>query len=181
MDVQQIDQMSPSFQQETGLNVLNGFMLDVSEASHCARLLELMSPKPGAVVLDAGCGFGAVAKHMADARPDLRFYLLNLSEVQLEMCPEGMARLHGSFDAIPLEDASVDVVMFNYAICHSVDWLRTLQEARRVLREGGTLFIFDMARVDDQDNYLINRVLQASAGRRLACRYPALWRAGATL
>lgn len=163
MDVQQIDQMSPSFQQETGLNVLNGFMLDVREASHCARLLELMSPKPGAVVLDAGCGFGAVAKHMADARPDLRFHLLNLSEVQLEMCPPGMTKLHGSFDAVPLEDASVDVVMFNYAICHSHDWLATLKEARRVLREGGTLFIFDMARVDDQDNYLINRVLQASA------------------
>jgi ubiquinone/menaquinone biosynthesis C-methylase UbiE len=128
MDVQQIDQMSPSFQQETGLNVLNGFMLDANEAGHCQRLLELMTPKPGAVILDAGCGFGAVAKHMAELRPDLRFHLLNLSDVQLEMCPPGMSRLHGSFDAIPLEDSSVDVVMFNYAICHSHDWLATLKE-----------------------------------------------------
>lgn len=163
MDIEPINKMSAGFQEETGLNVLNGFMLDVSEASHCARLLELMNTKRGAVVLDAGCGFGAVAKHMADARPDLRFRLLNLSEIQLETCPPGMTKLHGSFDAIPLEDASVDVVMFNYAICHSHDWLVTLKEARRVLREGGTLFIFDMARVDCIGNGLMNEALQASA------------------
>ena len=163
MDIEPINQMSADFQEEAGLNVLTGFMLDDGEAVHCARLLELMSPKPGAVVLDAGCGFGAVAKHMAELRPDLRFHLLNLSDVQLAKCPEGMDRLQGSFDAIPLQDASVDVVMFNYAICHSADWLNTLIEARRVLREGGTLFIFDMARVDNRDNSLMNQVLQASA------------------
>ena len=83
MDIEPINQMSADFQEGAGLNVLTGFMLDDGEAVHCARLLELMSPKPGAVVLDAGCGFGAVAKHMAELRPDLRFHLLNLTDVQL--------------------------------------------------------------------------------------------------
>lgn len=166
MNTEPIDKISAEFVEDTGFHVLNGFLLAETEREHCLRLLEMICPKPNAVILDAGCGVGAVAAHMAKARPDLRWHLLNLSEAQLEMCPDGMATIHASYDDIPLADKSVDVVMFNYALCHSGDWLKTLQEANRVLREGGTLFVFDMARINDEGparNPLMAHVLQASA------------------
>jgi 3'-phosphoadenosine 5'-phosphosulfate sulfotransferase (PAPS reductase)/FAD synthetase len=95
------------------------------------------------MVLDAGCGVGAVAEIMADLRPDLWFLLLNTSAAQLAMCPEGMGTLHASFDDVPLGDGGVDAVMFCYALGHGeVD--RAIAEAARVLCSGGVLFLYEL-------------------------------------
>ena len=145
-----------------GISVMNAFLLEDSERGHVDKLLALMAPPQGACVLDAGCGIGAVAKLMQEARPDLEFKLLNMSTAQLDLCPAGMERIHANYDSMPIADQSVDVVMFNFSICHSEDWLTTLREARRVLREGGALFLFDMARVSG-DNALLSHALRASA------------------
>lgn len=50
-----------------------------------------------------------------------------------------------SFDAIPLSDASADLVVFNAALHYSEDLARTLAEARRVARTGGVIAILDSA------------------------------------
>lgn len=161
IDVQAVNQATERCL-ERGIRVLNAHLFAETEAGHVARLLELMDPPAGAVVLDAGCGVGEVARLMAAQRPDLTFKLLNISEEQLGHCPDGMQRLQADFNKIPLADESVDVVMFNYAICHSSDWLDTLAEACRVLREGGILFINDMAR-SGGDNVLMEYLVQARA------------------
>lgn len=145
---------------DRGIRVLNANLLGDTERAHVERLLELMAPPQDATVLDAGCGVGEVARLMAEARPDLSFKLLNLSKLQLAHCPPGMELLHADFNAIPLADESVDVVMFNYALCHAHNWLTVLCEARRVLREGGILFINDMVR-SSGSNLLMNEILDA--------------------
>jgi ubiquinone/menaquinone biosynthesis C-methylase UbiE/3'-phosphoadenosine 5'-phosphosulfate sulfotransferase (PAPS reductase)/FAD synthetase len=147
---------------EHGIRVLNAYMLAATEQDHAAALLELMDPPAGALVLDAGCGIGELARLMAALRPDLTFKLLNVSQEQLAQCPEGMQRIHSDFARIPLPDESVDVVMFNFAICHADDWLTVFTEARRALREGGILFIFDMGR-DAGDNVLMHHLVRARA------------------
>ncbi len=114
-----------------GVRVLNANLLAETEQGHVLRLLELMNPPHGAVVLDAGCGVGEVARLMAQARPDLTFKLLNISEAQLEHTPTTMQRIVADFTSIPLSDESVDVVMFNYSLCHARNWLEVLTEARR--------------------------------------------------
>jgi cyclopropane fatty-acyl-phospholipid synthase-like methyltransferase len=54
---------------EQGVRVLNAFLLAEDEAAHAKRLLHLMRPPQGAVVLDAGCGVGELARLMrASAR-----------------------------------------------------------------------------------------------------------------
>jgi ubiquinone/menaquinone biosynthesis C-methylase UbiE/3'-phosphoadenosine 5'-phosphosulfate sulfotransferase (PAPS reductase)/FAD synthetase len=161
VDIQQIDAATANGVQQ-GIRVLNAFMLASSERDHVAALLQLMDPPPGAVVLDAGCGIGEVARLMAALRPDLTFKLLNVSAEQLAQCPPEMERIQADFAAIPLPAASLDVVMFNFAICHADDWLKVLTEARRVLKEGGVLFLFDMAR-ESGDNTLMSQLVHARA------------------
>ena len=139
---------------DQGIRVLQANLFAETEAAHVARLLELMNPPVGAVVLDAGCGVGEVASLMKGMRPDLSFILCNVSTMQLAECPQDMGRVAADFNKMPLADKSVDAVMFHYAICHSLDWVATLREARRVLRDDGVLFINDMCR-DGGDNTLM--------------------------
>jgi ubiquinone/menaquinone biosynthesis C-methylase UbiE len=113
------------------------------DKAHVAALLKLFDPPRHGHVLDAGCGVGQVARLMKEARPDLRFTLLNRSEAQLAMCPADMEKLHGLLEAIPAEDASFDAAMVNYALGHA-NIGKALSEASRVLRRDGVLFIYDM-------------------------------------
>jgi SAM-dependent methyltransferase len=134
---------------QQGVRVLNPFLLGETETDHAMRLLELLAPKEGAVVLDAGCGVGELALLMSKARPDLQFKLLNASQAQLDQCPPEMERICADYAQMPLPDASVDVVMFAFSLCHADDWLTALREAFRVLRHDGVVFIFDMVRIHD--------------------------------
>lgn len=145
-----------------GIRVLNAFLLADTEAEHVHRLLHLMEPPPGAVVVDAGCGVGEVARLMQAERPDLSFILVNVNASQLAECPERMQQVCADFADLPLADSSVDVVMFNFSLCHAEDWLKTLREAHRVLKPGGILFVFDMARYAG-DNELMDRLVAAHA------------------
>lgn len=144
------------------IRVLNAFLFAETERGHVRRLMEFMMLPASAVVLDAGCGVGEIAKLMREVRPDLTFKLLNLSEAQLAHCPSDMEQVLGDFGNIPLADESVDVVMFHYAICHTPDLDRVMREARRVLREGGSLFINDMSR-EAGDSAIMESVLSARA------------------
>lgn len=148
---------------ERGLLVLNAHLFADTERGHIDVLLDLIQPKPGAIILDAGCGFGETARLMREARPDLAFKLVNASKVQLAECPQDMECIEADYTSMPVASESVDVVMFNYAISHAPDWVLVLREANRVLREGGTLFINDMMRQDDAGNELFELVLGARA------------------
>lgn len=150
---------------ERGIRVLNSFLLAEDEPAHARRLLELMNPPHGAVVLDAGCGVGELARLMHAERPDLAFKLLNVSQHQLDLCPEGMERIRAPFEATGLPGASVDVVLFAFSLSHAGDWGAVLREAHRVLRPGGVVFIFDMARAGQGSNTLLRELLGASAYR----------------
>lgn len=148
---------------ESGLRVLNAHLFADTEAEHVDVLLGLIQPKVGAVILDAGCGFGETARLMREARPDLFFKLVNASRAQLAECPLDMELIEADYTSMPVASGSVDVVMFNYAICHAPDWVPVLREANRVLREGGTLFINDMLRQNDVGNELMELTLGGRA------------------
>lgn len=146
-----------------GHRLLQTHRLSWDDAEHVGILLEWMDPPPGAVVLDAGCGTGEMARLMAQWRHDLSFILANISPMQLALCPRGERFRHLLCDChrLPLADASVDVVLFTSALSQ-MDAAVALAEAARVTRPGGIVFLFEMVRdADDRGE------LEALVGARV--------------
>lgn len=135
-----------------------------TDAGHVGYLLDRFDLPQGALVLDAGCGVGEVARLMSERRPDLAFILMNLSMLQLSHCPVGKQFMHALDDCHDclLRDGAVDAVMFSSALCQ-MDIPVALAEARRVMAPGGVLLVNDMVRAagtpDEMEAALAARVL----------------------
>jgi ubiquinone/menaquinone biosynthesis C-methylase UbiE len=113
-----------------------------------AYLSEVQLPA-SAIVLDAGCGTGAVARAIAQ-RPSVREVVgIDPSPVFVEKAREyakgipGVSFHTGDARTIQYPDASFDLVVFHTVLCHVPEPERALREARRVLRAGGWLAVFD--------------------------------------
>ena len=113
--------------------------------SDIAMLERLVAPA-GTDVLDIGCGSGALVRELCARGARARG--LEISEAQLagarERDPDGPDRyLVGRAEALPLPDASLDIVVFMRALHHIPVEAMTaaLGEARRVLRSDGTVYV----------------------------------------
>jgi len=109
--------------------------------------------EPGSVVLDLGCGAGTdllIAAQMAG--PDGRAIGIDMTRAMLDRAQASAAEmglenveLHESLiESLPVEDASVDVVISNGVIDLVPDKEAVLDEIDRVLRPGGRLQIADV-------------------------------------
>lgn len=100
--------------------------------------------RPGAVLVDIGCGAGLSAPH---------FQPLGYRHVGLDVTASALAlaRAHEvavvRADALqlPLPDAVAEVVVAGEVLEHVSDWERCTAEACRVLRPGGTLVLDTIA------------------------------------
>jgi 2-polyprenyl-6-hydroxyphenyl methylase/3-demethylubiquinone-9 3-methyltransferase len=96
--------------------------------------------RPGAVLVDFGCGGGLLAPHAA-----ARGYLhigLDLSISSLRRAEEhGVTVVCSDAAAVPLADACADVVSAGQILEHVADPSTVVAEACRVLRPGGTLVV----------------------------------------
>jgi SAM-dependent methyltransferase len=147
---------------DRGERILQGVRFADTDEGHVAKLLEFMDPPIGARIADMGCGFGEVARLMRAQRPDLSFVMVNDNEFQLSHAPNrlGMQPVLADMMHTGLPDESFDVVMFLYSLCH-VDLDAALAEARRLVRPGAVLFVFDYVRTGG-DDALAERHLGAS-------------------
>lgn len=134
---------------DRGERILQGVRFAGTDEGHVAKLLEFMDPPQGARIADMGCGFGEVARLMQKQHPDLSFALVNDNEFQLSHAPNrlGMQPVRADMTDTGLPAESFDAVMFLYSICH-VDLENALKEARRLVRPGGVLFVFDYVWLD---------------------------------
>jgi sarcosine/dimethylglycine N-methyltransferase len=107
-------------------------------------------------VLDIGAGYGGAARHLAGSR-GCRVAALNLSEVENErnrrMNEEAnldhlIEVVDGSFEDVPFEDSSFDVVWSQDAILHSGEREKVLEEVSRVLKDGGEFVFTDPMQSD---------------------------------
>lgn len=122
---------------------------------------------PESRILDIGAGYGGAARYLAK-RFGCRVTALNLSEAEnnrnREMnreqgLDESIDVVDGSFEALPFEDESFDVVWSQDAILHSGDRARVLAEAARVLKPGGCFVFTDPMQVHGVDREALQPVL----------------------
>jgi arsenite methyltransferase len=137
----------------------------------CGNPTALAELMPGEVVLDLGSGGGIdVLLSARRVGPTGKAYGIDMTDEMLALARENQAKagvenvefLKGELEALPLPDASVDVIISNCVVNLSTDKDRALGEAYRVLKPGGrfaisdVLFQGDMSRVprtllDDPD------------------------------
>ncbi|MDZ7780453.1 MAG: methyltransferase domain-containing protein [Gemmatimonadota bacterium] len=118
-------------------------------------------------VLDLGAGYGGSARYLAK-RFGCHVTALNLSEAENERDrvmnkEQGLDHLidvvDASFEHVPAEDESYDVVWSQDAFLHSGDRPKVLKEAVRVLKAGGHFIFTDPMQADDCPDGVLQPIL----------------------
>ena len=129
----------------------------VTASLGCGNPLALVELHEGETVLDLGSG-GGIDVLLSGKRvgPTGTVYGLDMTDEMLELARANAAKagatnvhfLKGLIEEIPLDDASVDVVISNCVVNLSPEKDKVLAEIARVLRPGGRIGISDVVAED---------------------------------
>lgn len=111
-----------------------------------AARAELLPPasRPGAVLVDLGCGAGLLAPHAARLGYSHVGVDLGLSSLRIAR-EHGVLPVHADVVRLPVGDGVADAVSAGEILEHVLDLRAAVAEACRVLRPGGTLVIDTIA------------------------------------
>ena len=119
-------------------------LIEVDDAVCGPRLAELAEAFPGGRALDAGCGTGRKARQLVELGLDV--IGCDVTPAMLDLARTlipGAEFREGGFEALPIEDGSVDVAVSSLAVCHLSELDGAFREFARVMRPGAVLQISD--------------------------------------
>jgi sarcosine/dimethylglycine N-methyltransferase len=132
---------------------------DIREASRRTvdRMAATVGDLSGKKVLDIGAGYGGGARRIASEHDAGHVTCLNIAPAENarnrkltaeQGLEDRVSVVEGSFDDLPFEDASFDVVWSQDAILHAPDRGAVLSEVARVLKPGGDFIFTDPMQAD---------------------------------
>lgn len=128
---------------------LLGTAMDVANRRPTRLAIDLLAPKAGEEVLDAGCGTGAAMAEVA-CRTACALTGVDLSETMLHTARRklgGRARcVHSRLESLPFADASFDAILALNVLYFCDAEASMLSSFRRVLKPGGRLVAYVTAR-----------------------------------
>jgi len=120
------------------------------------RLIDELAPKPGARIVEIGCGTARNLIRMARRYPNTELYGLDASEAMLETAAKAIARAglggritlaHGYAETLAPSmfglTQGFDEAVFSYSLSMIPDWKAALRAAERTLAAGGRIHIVD--------------------------------------
>ncbi len=148
------------------------------------RVLHKASLRPGAVVVDLGCGSGLISLEAARlVGPGGAVLAVDASEGALRILARraeekgihNLRTLHADITGIPVEDDTADAVVARSVLCYVRDRAAVLREALRVLKPGGALSFFEpvLAEEEISADWGEERYLWAKLMGILEKRHPA--------
>ena len=144
----------------------------------CGNPTAVAELQPGETVLDLGSGGGIdVLLSARRVGSTGRAYGVDMTPAMLELSRRNLAAasatnaeiLEGRIEAVPLPDASVDVVISNCVVNLSVDKPAVFREIARLLRPGGRIGISDIVAEDS-----LSPAERAQRGSHVGCIAGAL-------
>lgn len=166
-----------------GERILQGNRLGSTDKKHIDALAFYINLRGDEEhIADMGCGFGEVSKILCRKRNgnQAMYWLVNNNKFQMEKCLEWdgpCAYIERDMIDTGISDDKMDLVMFNWSLCH-VNPVLALREAWRITRHGGRLFVYDYARMMG-DNKLTSKLLNArflhDSEFRFICMNEIMW------
>lgn len=124
--------------------LIEGFKFDNNLTAHFETIATLAQIYENQNILEAGCGYGGVLKHLSQIRPKNNYTGITLIENHLLKKQFNNIRVE-NYDSTSCSDDSLDRVLFLESFSHSYNKNTTLKEVYRILKPGGMCFILDLS------------------------------------